>query len=131
MSTSSCPKGKIKRKAYQRAAYKRSDGTRVKATKVPAACIKDRGLPGKTKKNIIGPLKKDILGKYGYEDIDEKSDLSRHRALGKAHRSKKESDLSVYRRLIALSTLNKRTNPKVSKILRNDAKWYKDKYLSK
>ena len=47
---------------------------------VKAACIKDRGLPGS--ENVIGPLRKGDLSKYGYNI--KKSEADRHAALKKA-----------------------------------------------
>ena len=97
-------KGQIKRSGY--------------STKtVKPTCIKDRGLSGKGV-NLFD-LDKDGLSKFGYKDIEDLTQLQRRRALGKAIRKLKP--LSVFRRLIALSTLHRNTNAKLYKIFREDA----------
>ncbi len=68
-------------------------------------------------------LRKDILGKYGYKDVKKTSKQKRHRALHKA--INEEKPLSVYRRLVALSTLNKYKDPTLHDKFRDDAEWIK------
>jgi hypothetical protein len=81
--------------------------------------------------NLIPPLKKGELTKHGYNI--KKSDVSRHRALNKAiktsggNQSKKKT-LSVMRKLNAVKTLTKRTQPKNSKKYSKDMKWIQKKY---
>ena len=69
------------------------------------------------------PLRKDVLGKYGYKDVKRTSKQKRHRALHKAIND--EKPLSVYRRLVALSTLNKYKDPSLHNKFRDDAEWIK------
>ena len=104
----------ITRSAYS---YRRKDGTLVR---VPAKRIEDRGKPGKGPK-LIGPLRKGSLRKHGYST--SKSSSARHAALRKAMRS--EGALSVFRKLNAVATLEKRTAPSKSKILLADRNWVK------
>ena len=56
-------------------------------------------------KRAIIIVDKDVLGKYGYDNIKNISANKRHIALKKALKELKP--LSVYRRLIAIATLNK------------------------
>lgn len=108
----------------------RSDGTkysyvrkagisRVKPTPIP-----DVGAAGKGPK-LIGKLKGGMLTKYGYHPVEAKT--NRHKALSMGI-SKGEKPLSVMRRLIAISTLTKRTLPRASRIYKQDAMWVRSKY---
>lgn len=98
-----------------RKSYVRSDGTRVKATSFR---IKNRGKPGRGPK--LFKLKKGGLSKYGY---DAKSPMSmRHKALSLAI-SRGVPSLTLSRRIGALATLLKRTNPQLSRSLRRNQTW--------
>lgn len=112
--TPKCKKGEIVRTGYKR--HSKSG----KSVVVPPTCIKDLGKPGKVARNIY--IEPDRLGKYGYNDLLSRSDQERHRALEDAVASG-EKPLSVFRRLIALSTLTRNTNPELSNIMRSDATW--------
>ena len=122
-----CSKGKILRKAY-------ITHRNNKEIVVPATCVKDMGKPGKYPNNQLAlslsaeddEMK---LGNFGYHSIETKTELQRHRALGKVLREAYNNDyLPLFRKLIALSTLNKNTNPKLNKIFKQDANWLKNKY---
>ena len=76
-------------------------------------------MPTKTRKNLIGKLKKGELTSLGYSTT--KSKIARHRALNKATR--KYGALSMYRKLNAVAVLSKNTNPKTSKIMLKDRNW--------
>jgi hypothetical protein len=105
------------RRAYS---YVRKAGvSRVKS--VPAY---DVGAIGRSKK-VIGPLKGGMLTRYGYHPVEAKT--NRHKALSMGI-SKGEKPLSVMRRLIAISTLTKRTLPRASRIYKSDAMWIRSKY---
>jgi len=78
---------------------------------------------GPSKKKVIIIIEKDVLGKYGYDDIKNISANKRHSALKKALKELKP--LSVYRRLIAIATLNKNKDSVLFNILREDADWVK------
>jgi hypothetical protein len=43
----------------------------------------------------------------------------------------RENPLTVFRRLFAISTLTKRTLPTASKTYKRDAKWIREKFMSK
>jgi len=115
-----CKKGSIVREGY-----KKKSGVWVKPT-----CIKDTGKPGKQARTIY--IEKDRLKKYGYSDVVNMSQVSRHRALKRAL-GEGEKPLSVMRRLVALSTLSKNTNPRVSDVFSADAEWIKttDEYMNR
>ena len=68
-------------------------------------------------------MEKDVLKPFGYKNIDMLDKSSRHIALKKAIRAIKP--LSVYRRIIAIATLNKNKDVKLYNILREDAEWIK------
>lgn len=136
-----CPKGYIMRRGYTRKFRPsvkatgftvRRKGTvytvRPKANtiRVPAACIKDRGLPGKGPKEGegIGKLRKGELIKYGYQY--RLSDSLRQSALKKA--IKRFGALSVYRKLDAVAKLSLRTAPDASKIFSRDRNWVQENY---
>jgi hypothetical protein len=118
-----CKKGYIERSAY------------IKKNKiiVQPKCIKDRGTKGYGN-IILASLELSIdkidLGKYGYYNLINKSLSERHKALKKILKKEyKNNWLPLYRRLILLSTLNKRTNPKLSKIFKKDATYLKSKAI--
>ena len=113
----SCKPGYIKRSGYKISRENSKD------TWIPPKCIKSPlGRSTKGKKDIV-ILEKGVLEKYGYENVLNLTELQRHRALKKA--IKKIKPLSVYRRILAIATLNKNKDPKLSKILKNDAEWIK------
>jgi hypothetical protein len=68
------------------------------------------------------------LSEHGYEDVKEKTELARHRALARVIRAG-EPPLGLFRRLNVLMILFKRTNPKLSKIFKRDRDWVKQKYM--
>jgi ribosomal protein L28 len=141
---SGCPQGYIMRRGYTRK-FKpnvkssgftvRRKGTvytvRPKANtiRVPAACIKDRGLPGKGPREGegIGKLRKGELIKYGYQY--RLSDLSREKALVKAVTA--YGALSVYHKLDAVAKLSVTHAPDASKIFAKDRDWIRLHYLKK
>jgi hypothetical protein len=139
-----CPKGYILRKGYTRKFRPsvkatgftvRRKGTvytvRPKANtiKVPASCIKNRGLPGKGPREGegIGKLRKGELVKYGYQY--RLSDSLRQSALKKA--IKRFGALSVYRKLDAVAKLSLRTAPDASKIFSRDRNWVMENFEMK
>jgi hypothetical protein len=117
-----CKQGQIKRKGYTRKAYTRKDGIRVKAVYVKPSCIKDQGLKGKGKK--LFTLRKGTLSKHGYNLSLKAND--RRNALKKAIRA--EGVLPVFRKLNALSILQKNTNPVNSRKFLYDRNWVKKNY---
>ena len=128
-----CPPGKVLRKAYVRRfrtnirerGYTVKRGSqlykaypRASSTVVQAACIKDRGLPGKGPQELT-PLRKGELMKYGYSF--RKTDLERHEALRKA--AKEFGVLGVYRKLNAVAKLSTRAAPRASTVFKKDRDW--------
>ena len=100
--------------------YVRKPGkTRVKPVHIP-----DVGAAGKGSK-LIGKLKGGMLTKYGYHPVEAMT--NRRKSLTKGV-SKGEKPLAVMRRLIAISTLTKRTAPRASRIYKQDAMWIRKKY---
>jgi hypothetical protein len=132
----SCPSGHIERagftrKGYARKAYVRKSGAyvrkaNVRPSEVPSVCVVDVGTLGHGYK-IPTVLAKGDLKKFGYYDVKNMSQEDRLVALKKAKEHMK-NPLSLYRKLVILSTMNKRVNPSLAKIFRNDAAWVKDKY---
>lgn len=110
-----------KRKGYT---YKTKGGpVRVKA--VP---IKDVGAAGKGPR-VIGKLKAGMLTKYHYHPVETMT--ARHRALMKAVRVGREDPHQIIKRLVAISTLTKRTLPNASRIYKRDAKWIHQKFMTR
>jgi hypothetical protein len=66
-----------------------------------------------------------MLTRFGYHPVEAKT--NRRKALSKGV-SKGEEPLAVMRRLIAISTLTKRTAPRASRIYKQDAMWVRSKY---
>jgi len=91
-----------------------------------AKTIKSRRNKGKrTRKNVIGPLKKGDLTNCGYH-------LNKTRKMRKKSLKcavKKYGPLSTFRKLNALTTLNKNRNPSMSKKTLKDREWVKTTYL--
>jgi len=131
-----CPPGQIERagytrRGYQRKGYVRKDGTVVKSTRVgksevPPVCIKDTGAPGKGYK-IKVVLEKGVLKKAGYASVKDLSLEQRHSALRKANKQI-GNPLSLFRKLLIVSTLNRERDPKLAKIFRDDANWVKGEF---
>ena len=129
-----CQKGQIVKSGYKQ---ERKSGS----VKVGAHCIKDMGKKGK------GPalgiqMKKNDLKRYGYY-LKDSSAGSRRLALKKAINKRKDparrkkKAMGVYKKLILLATLHKRTKNEKDKRKRApyakrakaDAAWVKAKYL--
>jgi hypothetical protein len=119
--TPKCKKGEIIKEGYHKKASSRNKGMWVALT-----CIKARGSSKKrgTKGKKLFRLEKGTLSKYGYHNIKKLSKKERRQSLKKAVSDMKP--LSVMRKLIAVSTLQKNTDPKMSKIFREDADWVRN-----
>jgi CHAD domain-containing protein len=92
-------------------------------------------LNGRSRYNIVDIHKMKIpirsngkLTEHGYHDVRDKSELARHRALGKVIRAG-EPPLGLFRRLNVLMILFKRTDPKLSKLFKADRDWVKKIYM--
>lgn len=142
--TKRCPPGMILRAPYtrkfsstiRRAGFTVRRGDQVyryhpkaSATVVKAACIKDRGLPGKgpISGKGIAPLRQGDLAKYGYNA--HKSESERHAALRKA--VEEYTALGVFRKLDAVAKLTKRTAPEAHRIFKADRDWVQRHYTLK
>jgi len=111
----------VHRKDGKTYTYTRKAGT----TRVRAVPTKDVGAIGKGPK-VIGKLKAGMLTRYHYHPVEAPKD--RRRALVKAVTKGHEDPHAVIRRLIAISTLTKRTLPRASRIYKEDARWVHSKY---
>jgi len=109
---------------------RRPDGTsftyvrRASRRRVASVPAYDVGAIGRSSK-VIGPLKGGMLTRYGYHPVEAMT--NRHKALSKGV-SRGEKPLAVMRRLVAISTLTKRTLPRASRIYKQDAMWVRSKY---
>lgn len=140
-NTRKCPPGQVRRSAYVRRftsgikqrgyTVKRKSGKiyhvypKRNHTYVKAACIKNRGLPGKAGPGKqIGPLRKGELKKHGY--VYRLPEVQRHSALNKA--VQEYGALGVYRKLNAVAKLSVRTAPEASRIFKDDREYIQKKY---
>jgi hypothetical protein len=114
--TPKCPKGKVVKEGYKKTS-KSGKSVWIKPT-----CVNDVGKKGKQERVFI--VEPGRLSKYGYNDVEERSDLARHKSLRSAFDAG-EKPLSVSRRLNALATLTKNTNPIRSQIFKRDSEWIK------
>ena len=126
-SSKKCSKGHIMREGYKVNSHKShsKNGKEIviKEHWVKPECIKSQLNRSTKGEKVIIIIEKDILGKYGYKNIKELSEQKRHIFLHKA--IKENKPLSIYRRIVALSTLNKNKDHKLYKILKDDANWIK------
>jgi hypothetical protein len=140
----SCPPGQILRAPYTRKFKSATKETgynvskkgktyhvypKASSTLVKAACIKNRGLPGKgpVSGKGIGPLKEGELARFGYKA--RSAEMERHKALRKAIDA--YGALSVFRKLDAVAKLTLRTAPEVHKIFVTDRKWIQNNFVLK
>jgi len=119
-----CPKGKILREGYERKEYVKKSGSRVPATKVPSACVKDQGKPGKTpiEQRVIPKLVKGEVSQFGYSTKDAK--MKRQKALVKAVKELGKS--AIQKHMVAVRTLSK--NKADFDILDEDVKFLQAKF---
>jgi len=111
----------VRRKDGKTYRYTRKAGV----TRVRAVPTKDVGAIGKGPK-VIGKLKAGMLTRYHYHPVE--ATTNRHKALTRAVTKGREDPHAVLRRLIAISTLTKRTLPRASRIYKADAQWVRSKY---
>jgi hypothetical protein len=126
-SSKKCSKGHIMREGYKVNSHKShsKNGKEivVKEHWVKPECIKSQLNRSTKGEKVIVIIEKDVLGKYGYKNIKELSDKKRHKSLNRAINENKP--LSIYRRIVALATLNKNKDSKLYEILKDDANWIK------
>lgn len=134
-----CPPGQIPRAAYvrkisstvaRRGYTKRTkSGKRIrvypqsKSVFVKSACVEDTGKAGKGAQ-IIGPLRKGELSKYGYSY--KLPEAQRRSALQAA--VQEFGPLSTYRKLNAVAKLSALTNPNASSAFAADRNWIRKTY---
>lgn len=111
--TPKCKDGEVIKEGYQ-----------IKKTSkwVKPTCIKSVSGSGKKSEQLF-VLEKDDLKPFGYENVEQLTKTQRHRALIKA--LSKIKPLSLMRKLVALSVLNKNRNPELSKIFADDSDFIK------
>lgn len=78
----------------------------------------------RTRRNLIGPLKKGLMKKVGYSVTAKAS--TRHRAVDRA--VKKYGKLSTLRKLNAVAVYTRRTSPTKSRKFKSDVKYVQKKY---
>lgn len=122
-----CKPGQIMREGYYIKTHpthtKSGKITSVKSHWVAPGCV-ESPLGRSTKgSKLITLMEKDVLKPFGYEKVESMTKSARQSALKKAIQAVKP--LSVYRRIIAIATLNKNKDAKLYKILREDADWIK------
>lgn len=104
---------------------KSSSGALLKLTsrgKIAMSARTAKKIPAKAK---IPPLKKGVFSQFidaGKRLYSLKSP-DRHKAL--LYAAAKYTALATFRRLVALRTLNKNKNPKLSQLIDSDVKWLK------
>ena len=127
---SKCSKGQIMKEGYRRKPYSRlsRSGSKksIKGKWIEPTCIKSIS-KGSKRNKVIVIMEKDVLVKYGYKNVKTLSITKRHSYLNKAMQDLKP--LSVYRRLIAIATLNKNKDNELFKILREDAEYIKKYHM--
>lgn len=131
-----CPPGQIERSgftkgSYERRGYYRKNGTyvhpaHVSKAEVAPVCVRDIGAPGKGFK-IPVVLEKGVLKRVGYADVKNLTVQQRHNALSRAY-NELQNPLSLFRKLVVVSTMNKNKDPDLAKIFKTDANWVKDQY---
>jgi len=128
--TPRCKSGEIIREGYKRSSYTKRSGSKVKEAWVSPKCIRSR--TGRSKGRQLFVLEKDVLGKFGYHNLENLNETSRRNALKKALKTDLKP-LSIYRRMIAIATLNKNINPNLHDIIISDAEWLKTRpeYLNR
>jgi hypothetical protein len=121
--TPECASGEIVKEGYHKKASSKSKNQ--KKTWVAPTCIEAKGSSKKTgsKGKKLFRLEKGTLSQFGYHDVKKLSQKERRKALSRAITEMKP--LSVRRKLIAVSTLQKNTDKKMSKIFKDDAEWIK------
>ena len=122
-----CPSGQTLRAGYTRHSYTRKSGSRVHASLAAPACIPRRGKSGrKTKIFAIDPKNDHLLSQFGYHDITDKDQATRHAALHKliAHLEAEHGKMAAWNYVIKAlnyrALVNRNTNPKVSRIMKAD-----------
>jgi hypothetical protein len=119
--TPKCKKGEIIKEGYHKKKSSKAKGSWVAPT-----CVKAKGLSKKrgSKGKKLFRLEKGTLSQFGYSNVKKMSKQERRQSLKRA--VSKIKPLSVRRKLIAVSTLQKNVDPKMAKIFKEDAEWVKN-----
>ena len=125
-----CPKGYIMRDSHKNDSYKphskKNNVINIDEKSTVAQCVKKQTAKSEKRENIIVIMEKDLLANYGYIHVKSLSIRERKTALKKAIKDIKP--LSVYRRLLAISTLNKNKDRDLAIILKEDSEWIKTQH---
>ncbi|AUF82391.1 hypothetical protein TetV_299 [Tetraselmis virus 1] len=136
LGDTSCKKGEILRRAHYNDGKLIPDncitdplkGKRKKGELLPGN--RSKGLVDKEGNRIVITVKENRLSKHGYS-VDD-TETKRRKALRSVIKEEgAESWLSIFRRLILLSTWNKRVNKARSQRARDDAYYVKNKWGTK
>lgn len=129
-TSTKCPKGYIMRESHKKDSYKphskKNNIINIDEKSIVAQCVKKQTTKSEKKENIIVIMEKDLLANYGYTHVKSLSLRERKTALKKAIKDIKP--LSVYRRLLAISTLNKNRDRDLAIILKEDSEWIKTQH---
>ena len=122
-----CPTGLALRAGYTRRSYTLKSGERVNSSLVHPACIPRRGKSGrKTKIYAIDPKTDHYLSQFGYVDIVNKDQATRHSALHKliAHLEAEHGKMAAWNYVIKAlnyrALVNRNTNRQVSRLMKAD-----------
>jgi hypothetical protein len=113
----------IMKTGYKVQSKNKSKPTLVKPSRIKSKTSKTSKSEKGKGKQLIVIMEKDVLDKYGYSDVKTLSLVERRKALKKAIKDNKP--LSIYRRLVAISTLNKNKDLDLYLIFKTDAEWIK------
>jgi len=126
-ASKSCKSDQIKRDGYYIKAHKGhsklGEKISIKGHWVSPGCINSPLKRSSKGSKLITLMEKDVLKPFGYSKVENISVTDRRSALKKAIKVIKP--LSIYRRIIAIATLNENKNKKLFDILRADADWIK------
>jgi hypothetical protein len=123
--TPKCKSGYILREGYHRKKSMRSGVKKIKSRWISPKCIKSKS--GRPHGKQLFVLEKGTLSKFGYSKINDLTLTQRKEALHKALQQLKP--ITIFKKLNAVSTLNKNTNPPLSKMFKRDANWVKSNYM--
>ena len=127
-----------KKKGYYREPYTRKDGTEVSGawvgpSEVPPSTFKieDRGAPGRGKK-LIKLRKGGMVSPAGEYHVTSPASQRRRilkalitKEMRESGKTRDQAELSVYRRLLAMRTLFKNTEPEYARIIDSDMEYFK------
>jgi hypothetical protein len=122
-----CPKGMTLRAGYTRRSYTRKSGSRVHSSLAHPACIPRRGKSGrKTKIFAIDPKEDHLLSQFGYKDVINKDQATRHTALHKliTHLEGKHGKMAAWNYVIKAlnyrALVNRNTNRQAARLMKAD-----------